>query len=43
MKVNSIFAPVMAVSDQLESPASQGMMGMGDLKSTVLTVTMRCS
>ena len=43
MEVNSILAPVVAVSDQLETLASQRMVGMGDFKSTFGTVGIRCS
>jgi len=43
VKVNSILAPVVAVRDQLETLASQRMVWMDDLKSTVGTVGIRCS
>ena len=43
MEVNPILAPVVAVSDQLQTLASQRMMRMGDFKGTVGTVAMRCS
>ena len=43
VEVNSILAPVVAVSDQLEALASQRMVGMGDFKSCISTVAMRCS
>jgi len=43
VEVNSILAPVVAVSDQLEALASQRMVGMGDFKSTFGTVGIRCS
>ena len=43
VEVDSVLAPVVAVSDQLETSASQRMVGMGDFKSTVGTVGIRCS
>jgi hypothetical protein len=43
VKVNSVLAPVVAVSDQLEFLASQRMVWMDDFKGTVGTVDMRCS
>src|SRR5580693_9725076 len=43
VEVNSILAPVVAVSNQLETLASQRMVGMGDFKSTFGTVGIRCS
>src|SRR5271154_6720228 len=43
VEVNSILAPVLAVTDQLETPASQRMVGMGDFKSTFGAVGIRCS
>src|ERR1700722_14427576 len=43
VEVNSILAPVVTVSDQLEILASQRMVGMGDFKSTFGTVRIRCS
>lgn len=43
VEVNSVLAPVVAVSDQLETLVLQWMMWMDDFKSTVGTVGMRCS
>ena len=43
MEINSILTPVVAISDQLELLASQGMMRLDDLKCIVGTVAMRCS
>ena len=43
VEVHSVLAPVVAVSDQLETLASQRMLGMDDLKSTFGTVAIRCS
>ncbi len=43
VEVNSVLAPVVAVSDQLETLASQRMVGMDDLKSTFGAVAIRCS
>jgi len=43
VEVNSILAPVVAVSDQPETLATQRMMWMGNFKSSIYTVAMRCS
>jgi len=43
VKVNSVLTPVVAVSDQLEPLASQWMIWMDNLESSVRTVAMRCS
>jgi len=43
VEVNPILAPVAAVSDQLQTLASQRMMRMSDFEGTVGTVAMRCS
>ena len=43
LKVNSIFAPVVAIRDQLELLASQRMMWVYDFKDGIGMVVMRCS
>jgi hypothetical protein len=43
VEINSILAPIVAVSDQLETLASQRMIWMGDLKSSIRTVAISCS
>jgi hypothetical protein len=43
VEVDPVLAPVVAVRDQLELPASQGMVRMGYLEVGIGKVTMRCS
>ena len=43
VEVNPILAPVVAICDQLELPASQGMVGVDYLEVGIAKVTMRCS
>jgi hypothetical protein len=43
VEVDPVLAPVVAIRDQLELLASQGMVRMGYLKVGIGNVTMRCS
>jgi hypothetical protein len=43
MEIDSIFAPVVAIGDQLKFLASQRMMGVDYMKASVDMVAMRCS
>jgi len=43
VEINSILTPVVAVGDQLETLASQGMVWMDNLKGFDGIVRMRCS
>jgi hypothetical protein len=43
VEVDPILAPVVAIRDQLEPLASQGMVRMGYLEVGIGKVTMRCS
>jgi hypothetical protein len=43
VEVDSVLAPVVAMRDQLELPASQGMVRMGYLEVGIGKVTLRCS
>ena len=43
VEVDPVLAPVVAVRDQLELPASQGMVRMGYLEVGIGKVTIRCS
>jgi hypothetical protein len=43
VEVDPVLAPVVAIRDQLELPASQGMVRMGYLEIGIGNVTMRCS
>jgi len=43
VEVDPVLAPVVAIRDQLELPASQGMVRMDYFEVGIGKVTMRCS